>query len=127
MSEKEIQIEVKGYRGLEVWKRSRLLVKHIYEASASFPQSEIYGLTSQLRRATVSIVANIVEGNARFSKKEYAHFISIAHGSAAETCALIELASDLNYISLENADKIVQDSEIISKMLNKLRTSLAIG
>ncbi len=127
MSEEKVHVEVRGYRGLEVWKRSRLLVRDIYEISANFPSSEMYGLTSQLRRASVSIVANIVEGNARFSKKEYAHFVSIAHGSAAETCALIELAGDLNYISTDKSEVVVQNVEIISKMLNKLRASLTLN
>lgn len=88
-----------GYRNLIVWKKSYSLVLIIYNASKSFPDEEKYGLNSQLRRAVISIPANIAEGSERGSQKHFAHFIRIAQGSLAEVKCYIELAKDLKIIS----------------------------
>jgi four helix bundle protein len=87
-----------GYKKLLVWKEAHILVLLVYKITKSFPREEIFGLTNQLRRATISIAANIVEGQARSSKKEHLQFYSIANGSLVEVEYYIDLARDLGYI-----------------------------
>ena len=82
-----------------VWQRARELVKLIYLHTESFPKSEEFGLKSQLRRAAVSVVLNIVEGYRRSSTKDYLHFLNISSGSLSETEAALEIALDLNLMS----------------------------
>jgi len=95
-------IDVRGmdaYRRLLAWQHGRALAKEIYRLTAAFPREEQFGLVTQLRRAAVSVVANIAEGQARRGKAEFAHALSIALGSLAEVSALLELAVDLGYVS----------------------------
>ena len=84
-----------AHRRLVAWQRSRELAREIYRATASFPPSEQFGLTSQLRRAAVSVVANISEGYARYGRAELAHALSVSLGSLAEVDTLLEIAKDL--------------------------------
>jgi four helix bundle protein len=109
---------------LIVWQKSRIFVKAIYQITASLPSSELYGLVSQMRRASVSIPANLAEGCARTSTKEFTHFVSIAYGSATELKTLLLLSSDLNFITADEAQLKLSDLEEILKMLGKLRHSL---
>lgn len=100
----------KGHRNLLVWQRTRdrELIKLIYQITSKFPSSETFGLTSQMRRAAVSVAANIVEGYSRKrqSPKESLQFFSIAEGSLAELEALLEIASDvIKELSIENYKK----------------------
>src|SRR6185312_7588067 len=83
----------------------------IYERTRSFPKEEIYGLTSQLRRASYSVPANIVEGATRDSKKDYLHFLYIARGSLSETQYFIHLAKRLQYLSAEEADALQEQTK----------------
>jgi four helix bundle protein len=92
----------KGYKKLRVWQRSDELAYQVYLESKKFPQDEIYGITSQLRRAVVSIPTNIAEGMGRQNKGEMKQFMNIALGSLAETEYLLEFCSRLNY--LKNQD-----------------------
>ena len=82
------------------------LVVAVYEASKGFPREEIYGITSQIRRAASSAAANIVEGASRESAKDYAHFLQIARGSLAETQYFLHLAKRLGYINDEHAERV---------------------
>lgn len=91
----------KSYTELEAWKKARGLVKHIYFSTQSFPKEELYGLTSQIRRATISIPSNIAEGIGRNFDKETLQFLHIAKGSLYEVETQIYLAYDLNYVSTE--------------------------
>lgn len=84
---------------LECWKESIILVKTIYKISALFPKAEQYGLTSQIRRAAVSVPSNIAEGNARCTAKETTHFLDIALGSLAEIETQLIIAKELGYIN----------------------------
>lgn len=102
---------IKGYHQLLVWQKARVLVKEIYELTRLLPKEELFGLTSQLRRAAVSIVANLVEGYSRGvkSKKESLQFYSISSGSLTEVEALLEIALDVypdivtsHYLRIEN-------------------------
>ena len=99
-------------------------VKDIYQATESFPKSEIYGLTSQMRRAAVSIPSNIAEGAARKGKKEFKQFLNIAQGSISELDTQIELASMLNYIDEKLYNNLMDGLNTISKMLFGLSRSL---
>src|SRR5262245_42799349 len=85
------------YRSLKVWQVAMSFVTRCYEMTKDFPASELYGLTSQIRRAAVSVPANIAEGHARDSTKEYLHHVSIALGSAAELQTLLQLSRPLGF------------------------------
>ncbi|NDE89602.1 MAG: four helix bundle protein [Alphaproteobacteria bacterium] len=114
----------KNYKELLVWKKARGLVKIIYQLAGLFPQEERYGLISQIRRAAVSIAVNIAEGFGRNASKEFAHFASIAYGSATEVEALLILAVDLGYIDEGKTDVALAELDEVLRMLNKLRQSL---
>jgi four helix bundle protein len=86
------------FKELVVWQKSMQLVKQIYLATEHFPSKEIYGLTSQLRRAAISVPSNIAEGQARYSKPDFRHFLLIAKGSLAEIETQLLLANDLGYL-----------------------------
>jgi four helix bundle protein len=97
---------MRDYTKIEAWRLADDLTVAIYERTRLFPKEEIYGLTSQLRRASYSVPANIVEGSSRESKKDYLHFLYIARGSLSETQYFIHLARRLGYISSEEADAL---------------------
>ena len=103
---------------LEVWQKAMQLVEDIYKISANFPKEEIYGLTSQIRRAAVSIPSNIAEGAARQGYKEFIQFLYISLGSLSEVETQIMLAKRLSYTS--NITVILQEITTIKKMLNGL-------
>ncbi len=83
---------------LAAWKTAMALVKSIYEATGTFPQEEIYGLTAQMRRAAVSIPSNLAEGAARTGRKEFAQFLSIAKGSLSELETQLLISAELGYL-----------------------------
>lgn len=91
----------KSYKELIVWQKAMVLVRDIYSITKLFPREELYGLASQLRRASVSIPSNVAEGQARFSSKEFHHFLSNARGSLMEVETQVLIAEDLGYISRE--------------------------
>jgi len=90
-----------AHRRLVAWQRCRDLARETYRVTESFPQSERFGLTSQLRRAAVSSAANIAEGYARYGRSELAHALSVSLGSLAEMDTLLEIANDLGYLTPE--------------------------
>ena len=94
-----------GYRELKVWRLAMELAEEVYKLCTEFPKHEVYGLTSQLQRAAVSVPSNIAEGQARNSSKEFGHFLSIARGSLAEMETQIMLAQRLNYLTAELPDR----------------------
>ena len=113
---------LKSHKDLDVWKKAISLVTAIYVASQEFPSFEIYGLTSQIRRAAVSVPSNIAEGAARGSKKEFVRFLHIALGSLSELETQLLIAANLAYIK----NMAGLDSEVIKirKMLLGLIRSL---
>ncbi|MBK8701517.1 MAG: four helix bundle protein [Saprospiraceae bacterium] len=115
---------LKSYQDLMVWQKSMDLAKQIYVYTASFPKEEMYGLTSQMRRAAVSISANIAEGQARNSTGEFRHFLGIAKGSLAELETLIILSQNLAFLMQEKSEPLLNHSAEINKMLNGLLKSL---
>ena len=109
---------------LEVWHKSMSLAKSVYEFTKTFPKSELYGLSSQLQRAVVSIPSNIAEGSVRFSTKEQSRFYEVAYGSLMETLSQLILAENLNYINKEQLEEIRQEIGSTSRMLNALTKSI---
>jgi four helix bundle protein len=99
-------VQDKGYHHLLAWQEAHRLVLAVYSATESFPRNELFGLTSQMRRAAVSVAANIVEGQARKSKAEFAHFLSIANGSLTEVEYYCEVARDLGFLQPDGYDKL---------------------
>ncbi|MBI2551488.1 four helix bundle protein, partial [Candidatus Uhrbacteria bacterium] len=95
-----------SYRKLLVWKRSHAFVLAVYSLTRTFPKFEQYGLISQLQRASVSVVANIVEGNSKHSQKDLLRFLDIATGSLSECACLLEIARDLLYIRQDAYNQI---------------------
>jgi four helix bundle protein len=95
---------MRDYRKIEAWRLADDLTVQIYERSRTFPKEELYGLTSQLRRASFSVPANIAEGSARGSQKDYRHFLQIARASLSETQYFIHLAGRLDYLSAPEAE-----------------------
>src|SRR6185437_7821701 len=98
-------MSLKSYKDLIVWQRSIELVKEIFLLTDSFPKSELYGLTSQMRRAAVSIPSNIAEGYGRNSRKEYNHALAIAYGSALELETQLLIAKELSFIQENSHNK----------------------
>ena len=117
-------MDTRPHRKLEVWKKSMMLAKEIYGATRAFPKSEEYGLTSQLRRAAVSVPSNLAEGSARQGKREFKQFINIAQGSLSELDTQLDLANMLGYLDQELHEKLINDVTDISKMLYGLSKSL---
>ena len=111
------------FEKLEVWKKSIDLATMIYKLTSSFPKTEMYGLSSQIQRAAVSVSSNIAEGSVRFSVKEQVRFYEVAFGSLMEVISQTILAKKLNYISDENFIEIRSLTEEISRMLNALSKS----
>ena len=112
------------HRKLEVWQRSRVLVKRVYEVTKEFPKGETYGLSSQMQRSAVSIPSNIAEGAARKSKAEFLQFLSIAQGSLSELDTQLEVAYMLGYIDEEKRKETLTEITSIFKMLSGLIRSL---
>jgi len=112
----------KAHHRLEAWQQALNLVKSIYSATASFPKSELYGLTSQMRRAAVSIPSNIAEGAARESTAEFIRFLYIARGSLAELETQILIAQELGYIDV--VAPIMERLDSVSAPLSGLIRSL---
>ena len=112
------------YRSLIVWQKSIALVRLVYQLTAQFPAEEKFGLTSQMRRAAVSIPSNIAEGQARRTTGDYIRFVSTAEGSLAELDTQLTIALDLGFIENGSADEHIALMIEIRKMLNALRRSL---
>jgi four helix bundle protein len=108
---------VKDFHGLEVWKKAHQLTLDIYLATRSFPREEIYGLTSQIRRACVSIPTNIAEGCGRSGDAELARFCDIAMGSASEVEYLLLSSTDLGFLTKSVFEKLNNDLVVIKRML----------
>lgn len=105
------------FESLKVFQEAHSLVLLVYKISIEFPKTETFGLTSQIRRAIVSVIANIIEGNARSHKKELIQFLYLAKGSLEEVKYYLILAKDLNYISSDEYNILQEKAEIVGKML----------
>ena len=124
MAEERGSSNLKSYRELRVWRMGIELVVLIYAATKTFPREEVYGLTSQLRRAAVSVPSNIAEGYARQHRKEYVQALAIAIGSIAEIDTQLEIARQLGYLDDERFEKLVTHMVALRRQLLALRKSL---
>ena len=114
-----------SHKSLLVWQQSMSFAEKIYKLTQNFPDTERYGLVSQLRRAAVSIPSNIAEGFGRKGSKEFVQFLRVAFGSSSEIETQVELARRLNYVSEEDYIRTIDSLVIIRKMLNKLISKLS--
>ena len=108
------------FRNLTVWQKAHAVTLDVYKAAARFPQSELYGLTSQMRRCCVSIGSNIAEGCGRVGEAEKARFLQIASGSESELEYQLILAKDLGYLTSDVADDLAQRTREVGRMLASL-------
>ena len=113
-----------SYRDLLVWQKAMRLVTDTYKMTESFPKSEIFGLTSQLKRAVVSVPSNIAEGQGRYSVKEFIYHLSVAYGSLMEAETQIQIAANLAYVEQSIVDKLISQTAEVGRMLNGLTGSL---
>lgn len=110
-----------GYKRLIVWQKADLLAKKVFIATKSFPKSELFGLTSQIRRAALSVVLNIVEGNARGGDKELVRFLNIAWGSLVEVEYLIDFSKDMGHLNKKEYLELSDLKDEASKLLWKFK------
>ena len=113
-----------NYRELEVWKRSRELVKEIYKLVAQFPASELYGLSQQMRRSAISVPSNIAEGSAYSSEKNFGRHLSLSLGSLYELETQVLLGVDLKLISEKHAEPLAEQIIVLQRMVAKLRQKI---
>lgn len=112
------------FEKLEVWQNARIFVKEIYLITETFPDKEKFGITNQIRRATMSITANIAEGFARNSNVEKARFINISYSSSVEVINFLILSFDLNFIDESQYIKLRKLAESITNQLNALHKTI---
>jgi four helix bundle protein len=115
---------VQRFTDLKVWQRSHEFVLQVYRLTKGFPSEERYGLTSQLRRATLSVPTNIAEGSKRQTNPEYARFLNIAEGSLAETEYFLMVSRDLGYLPVATTNPVLAEADEIAKMLHGLRAKV---
>lgn len=116
---------VRNYRDLIAWQKAMDLVEAVYDLTRSFPAEERYALTSQLRRAAVSVPSNIAEGEGRFSKRDFARFLSVALGSLREAETQIEIAVRLKYCSADSTTRAAQLADEVGRLIRGLAKSLS--
>ncbi|WP_264558886.1 four helix bundle protein [Flavobacterium sp. N2270] len=114
------------FKELIIWQKSRLFCSEIYSITSSFPESEKFGITNQLRRASVSIPSNIAEGSSRKSNKDFSRFLEIAIGSAYEIETQLLISKDLGFLKTHELENLVIQLEEIIKMTSKFKSSLKL-
>lgn len=115
--------KIYSFEKLKVWEESRLFVKWIYDTTESFPTSERFGLSGQLRRASVSVVSNLAEGSARKSPKDQAHFFQIAYSSLIEVLNQLIVSTDLGFMSNEKLKEGRSSIELLTPRVSSLRNA----
>lgn len=115
---------LRNYKDLQVWQKAYQLCLEIYKATGEFPKHELYGITTQLRRAAVSIASNIAEGYGRKTTKEYIQFLYVAYGSICELETQVLLSGDLGYLSSDLLEKLQNGIREVERMLKALINSL---
>ena len=113
-----------NFRELKVWQKAMNLVTNIYTSTSNFPQNEQFGITSQIRRSSVSIPSNIAEGFGRNTKNEFVRFLRISIGSLFELQTQLEISKNLKFITTEKFDNMLSESIEIEKMLKALIKSI---
>ncbi len=119
----------RSYRELLVWQKAMTLAVHTYKATANFPKAETYGLTSQIRRASVSVPSNIAEGQGRLTSGEFQHFLGQARGSLLEAETQLAIALDLGFLEKSAYETLERESYqvlgLLDRLLNALRQKAA--
>lgn len=118
--------EKKGYKKLKVWEKAHQLAMEIYKTTKIFPKEELYGLTSQIRRAAFSVPLNIVEGHASISKKEFLNFLNIANRSLVETEYLLEIVRELSFLNEPEYQRLEKIRSEVAVILNAFRKSIKL-
>jgi four helix bundle protein len=118
--------KISSHRDLIVWQKAMDMAVLVYKATEKFPSHEKFGLTSQVTRPAASVAANIAEGNARGSTKDYANFLAMARGSLMETETFLTLAVRLNYLQPEELEQTLSLIVEIDRMLNAIRAKLLV-
>ena len=108
---------IKSFKELEIYRRSKEMVKEVYRITEKYPEKEKYNVISQLRRSILSIPLNIAEGYGRQSKEEFKRFLRISLGSSNEVEAILEISKELKYINEEEYQKLSKENEEIGKMI----------
>ncbi len=116
--------QIKSFTDLDAWKKAHLLAVGIYKITSSFPKSEIFGLTTQMRRSAISVPSNIAEGFARSGKKEKRQFVLIAKGSLNELQSQLLISRDVGLMNKEELDKIAENCIEVGKLLSGLLRSV---
>ena len=111
---------IQSFKDLDIYQKSKKLVKEIYEITEKYPEREKYNVISQLRRSVLSIPLNIAEGYGRKSKEEFKRFLRISLGSSNEVEAILEISKELNYIEEEEYQKLSKANDIIGKMIYRM-------
>jgi four helix bundle protein len=119
-------MKVKSYRELIAWQKAMDLVVLVYRATAQFPREEVYGLTAQVRKASVSVPSNIAEGQGRFTTNEFLHFLSVATGSRNEAETQILIAERLGYLDNHQCEQILSLSAEVGRVVSGLVNSLSV-
>ena len=114
----------RSYRELLVWQKARALAVHVYQSTEQFPKAETYGLTSQIRRAAVSVASNIAEGQGRLTLGEFQHFLGQARGSLLELDTQLAIAVDLRYLTPDRQKTLDQEIYQVLGLVNRLLESL---
>jgi four helix bundle protein len=117
-------VSIQSYRELGVWQKAMTLAEECYRLTRSFPKDELFGMTSQIRRAAASIPANIAEGQGRQSTKEFLNFLSISRGSLKELETHLILSQRVGLLPQDQLDPLLTLTDEISRMLSGLRKSL---
>ncbi|HEU4760104.1 MAG TPA: four helix bundle protein [Dehalococcoidia bacterium] len=120
-----VRSSIRSHRDLIVWQKAMDLADAVYDLADHLPQRENYGLWTQITRAVVSVPANIAEGHARSTRKDFANFLAMARGSLMEVDTLLGVAVRRRYVTESDAEKVIRRIEEISKMLTSLRGKLA--
>ena len=112
--------KIRNFTDLHVWQKAHILVQQIYEITSSFPKEEVFGLTSQIRRASISVTSNIAEGFGRSTAKDKSHFYMMAQASLSEVQNQLLVAKDIHYIPEKSFNILYTDSIVVARMLNAL-------
>lgn len=116
--------DIKSHKDLLVWQKAIKLVTQVYKLTDKFPKTEIYGITSQIRRCAVSIPSNIAEGKGRGSRADFGHFLVMARGSGCELETQLTIGENLGYITKQELGAILTELDEVMRMLNGLISSL---
>lgn len=116
----------RNYRDLIAWQKAMDLVEHVYRTSRQFPREELYALSSQIRRAAISVPSNIAEGEGRGGRKEFAQFLRVAHGSLRELETQVLIAQRLSYVDSREAASLLDVAAEVGRLITGLVRSLKV-